>query len=80
MYEVYNCRTNRVVKRCRDIKEAHRVAQNYDSAYEWVDGSKFDYRELNEGDNREYKQREQAKRVRRRGGRLKPVERFRFAR
>lgn len=64
MYEVFNCATNRVVKRCRDIKEAHRTAQDYDAAYEWVDGSKFDYRALEEAEKQRLQQYRDNKRKR----------------
>lgn len=72
MHEVYNCETGNVVRRCRDAKEANRVAQGYEETFKWIDGSKFDIRLMDEEDAKEYKRREISRRIRNRGGRLKP--------
>lgn len=70
MYEVFNIKTDHIVRRCKDVSQANMVARDFEHAYEWVDGSKFDYRVMDEDSSREYKRRQIARRIRARGGSL----------
>jgi len=79
MFEVFNCSTGKVVQHCKDAKEAHIAKQQQELAHVWIDGTKFSFRSMDESDSRELKRRQQARRVRARGGKLHRVDRFRFA-
>lgn len=71
MFEVFNTKTNRVMRKCRDAREAHRATAEYEEAFKWVDGSKFDYRSMSDAESQEWRRREQRRKIRRNGGGLK---------
>lgn len=62
MFDVFNERTGDVIRRCRDVLQANRIAISYEETYAWINGDKFSYRPVtDENSNNDKPGRETAR-------------------